>query len=274
MDWSLVLASQDIPTQIERVSDRHWLLVVSASDQGRALEAIRLFRLENRGWRWRKEVLGYDLTLHWGGILWCVLLAVIFDLGEDFPSLQSAWILKSNLVSAGELWRIFTAQLLHADLVHLFANISTGCLLFGLAFGRYGPACGLLAALLAGAAGNLLGLVIHLKPYLGLGASGMVMGALGLISVPGFRLSQAHPFVLRHWCKGACAGLLLFVLLGSNPSSDVAAHIGGFAGGVLLSVVLNLLPQGWLGAKRFNRVCWLLLATLLSVTAGLSFSSK
>ena len=275
MDWSLVLASQDIPTGIERVGDRQWVLVVPAGDHERALQSIRQYRLENRGWRWRKEVLGYDVSLHWGGVLWCVLLAVIYDLsyGELF-FLQPAWILKSNLVLAGEWWRIFTAQLLHADLVHLLANVTSGCVLFGLALSRYGSGCGLLACLLAGASGNILGLIIHSKPYDGLGASGMVMGALGLISVPEFGSANTHPLLVRQWAKGAWAGAMLFVLLGLNPSSDVAAHLGGFAGGVLLGILLNFLPHGSYRGRAFNRICWFLMTALLGLAAWLSFRTR
>lgn len=275
MDWSLVLASQDIPTRIERASDREWWLVVAPGDHRRALDSIRQYRLENRGWRWRKEVLGYDLTLHWGGMLWCVALAVIFDLSTSrFPALHSAWVLKSAAFSTGEWWRIFTAQFLHADLVHLLSNVTTGCLLFGLALGRYGPGCGLLAAWLAGATGNMLGLGIHLKPYDGLGASGMVMGALGLISVPGFVFGKTNPLKLRLWLKGLLGGLLLFVLLGLNPSSDVAAHVGGFVAGVGLGALLNFLPDVLRRTRTFQRGCWLLLAALVITVIGASFSSR
>lgn len=275
MDWSLVLASQDIPTRIERASDREWWLLVAPGDYERALDSIRQYRLENRGWRWRKEVLGYDLTLHWGGVVWCGLLAVIYDWSQArFPLLHSAWVLNSAAFSAGEWWRIFTAQFLHGDLVHLLSNVTTGCLLFGLAFGRYGPGCGLLAAWLAGAAGNIAGLLIHLKPYEGLGASGMVMGALGLISVPGFVFGKTNRFNVRHWLKGLFAGLLLFVLLGLNPSSDVAAHVGGFGAGVGLGALLNLLPADGRRARRFQGGCWIVLAALLTAAIGASFSSR
>jgi membrane associated rhomboid family serine protease len=275
MDWSLVLASQDIPTRIERASEGEWWLIVSPGDYQRALDSIRQYRLENRGWRWRKEVLGYDLTLHWGGMLWCVALALIYELStERFPALHPAWVMKSSAFSAGEWWRIFTAQFLHGDLVHLLSNITTGCLLFGLALGRYGPGCGLLAAWLAGAAGNIAGLLIHLKPYEGLGASGMVMGALGLISFPGFVFGKTNRFNARHCLKGLFAGLLLFVLLGLNPSSDVAAHVGGFVAGVGLGASLNLVPDDRRRARTFQRGCWILLGALLTAAMGASFSFR
>src|SRR5207248_9997978 len=82
MDWSLVLASQAIEATIERSAERdRWLLLVRPQDLERARESIRLYRAENRGWSWRKELPGADLELHWGAILFCVVLALIHSLG-------------------------------------------------------------------------------------------------------------------------------------------------------------------------------------------------
>jgi len=47
---------------------------------------------------------------------------------------------------------------------------------------RFGPGQALLAALLAGAVGNAAGLALRTEHYIGLGASGMVMGGLGLLT--------------------------------------------------------------------------------------------
>ncbi len=271
MDWSLVLASQDIPTSIERVSERQWLLVVSASDYERARQAIRQFRLENRVWRWRQAILGQEVNFHWGSLLCCLLLALIHGLAAtDFPGLRSAWILRSNSVLAGEWWRIFTAMALHADLAHLLANLTTGFLVFGVAMGKTGGGCGLLACYLAGAFGNVLGLVIHPKPYEGLGASGMVMGALGLITLPPFAAWKAHPSVLRQLSKGVLAGGLLFVLLGLNPASDIAAHAGGFIAGLSFAALYYASPRRLTGTGTLDRFAWWLLGILAAATSWLA----
>ena len=56
MDWSLVLASQQIETTIEYAPDASgWGLMVPPPDAERAIEAIRLYRLENRRWGWRRR---------------------------------------------------------------------------------------------------------------------------------------------------------------------------------------------------------------------------
>ena len=57
MDWSLVLVSQGIESAIEYSEEgAGWGLVVASPDYSRALGAIRLYRLENRRWPWRRRL--------------------------------------------------------------------------------------------------------------------------------------------------------------------------------------------------------------------------
>ncbi len=274
MDWSLVLASQDIPTAIERSAENRWALIVNPADRDRALEAIHQFRLENRGWVWRQQLPWSGLTFHWGGLFWCLLLVAIYRISViDFPGIQSAWVFSSEEVRAGEWWRLFTAVLLHGDLAHLFFNVTTGFVLFGLAMARFGPGCALLASYLAGVAGYLAGLEIYRGPYHGLGASGMVMGALGLITMqtlPRWRRGRAG---FRYFARGALAGILLFVLLGTSPKSDVVAHVGGFVAGGVIGGLLLLLPDRVLQSNALARISWLLFVTLVALTGGLAILS-
>ncbi|MFN7138838.1 MAG: hypothetical protein ACK4UN_05830 [Limisphaerales bacterium] len=60
MDWSLVLASQGIQSEILNEEER-WELAVTAADYDRALQSIKLYRAENRGWRWQQKLPGSDL---------------------------------------------------------------------------------------------------------------------------------------------------------------------------------------------------------------------
>ena len=99
----------------------------------------------------------------------------------------------SAAVARGEWWRIFTAIMLHADAGHLISNLSIGVILFGFVMGRFGRGTGLLATLLAGAAGNALSLVLNSKPFYGLGASGMIMAALGMLSAQTLRWAGPAP---------------------------------------------------------------------------------
>src|SRR5204863_1178219 len=124
----------------------------------------------------------------------------------------------------------FTAVTLHADVAHLAANVSTGIVFLGLAMGCFGSGTALLAAVLAGAGGNVAGVLLHKGEFRSLGASGMVTGALGLLAVHSLSFARQNKPSL--WIgRSVMATFLLLVLIGFNPKSDVVAHVGGFVSG-------------------------------------------
>jgi membrane associated rhomboid family serine protease len=108
--------------------------------------------------------------------------------------------------------------------------------------GRFGTGIGLLAAYLAGAGGNAL--VWLSLPGRGpsLGASGMVMGSLGLLAVQSLSGWRATPRAARYMLAGLCGGVMLFVLLGLSPGTDILAHLGGFLSGLMLGAALTKIP--------------------------------
>ncbi len=263
MDWSLVLASQEIETTITH--EENWALLVPDTDYERAISAIKLYQHENRGWNWRQKLPGTGLIFHWGGIAPCLLFAAFFLLSESQnASLKTLGLMDSKAVSAGEWWRLFTAICLHGDAAHLIANITTGFILFGMAMARYGAGVALLAAYLAGAGGNLAGFILYAEPHRGLGASGMVMGALGLLGAEGiaaWRTTRA-----THWIRrSAAAAILVLVLMGFSEGTDVIAHVGGFVFGAFLGMILHFAPQKTRG-KFTNSLCVILLATATVLT--------
>ena len=243
MDWSLVLVSQGIETTIDRAEDgAGWGLIVAGRDYEAALRAIRQYRLENRAWPWQQAVFKPGFLFDWGSLAWALLACLFFWLSAR-TGMQSAGLMDGAAVAHGQWWRLFTAMWLHADLAHLATNATLGLVLLGLAMGRYGTGIGLLAAYLAGAGGNLLAGLITLQTHRSLGASGMVMGCLGLLAVQSFSLWRQTPHAAKYILSGICGGVMLFVLLALTPGTDVMAHLGGFACGVLLGALLNLLPE-------------------------------
>jgi len=264
MDWSLVLVSQGIESAIEYSEEgAGWGLVVPNPDYGRALSAIRLYRLENRRWPWRRPVFHPGILFDWGSLAWALLLLLFFWLSTQ-ADLKSAGLMDAAAVVRGQWWRLFTAIWLHADLGHLASNATIGLVLLGLAMGLYGTGAGLLAAYLAGTGGNVMAWLLSAEPHCSLGASGMVMGSLGLLAVQSFSLWQRTPHAARYIVSGIVGGVMLFVLMGLTPGTDVLAHLGGFATGLVLGGLLALIP-GLAQKAVTNLACGLFFALLVIV---------
>jgi rhomboid protease GluP len=243
MDWSLVLISQGIEAVIERRDDGYALLIDPAA-YDRAMEAIYRYRRENRGWRWNKKLAWADVHFHGAAAFWCAGLAFChWSSRVPWPGLAEAGRMDSNAVLNGAWWRLVTATMLHADVAHLAMNLASGFLLIGLAMGRYGVAWTLLTTLLAGVTGNLAGLLLHTEPYRGLGASGMVMGALGMLAAQVLPVNRRSPLALKYATAAFLAALMVFTLIGVDPKSDLAAHAGGLVSGAVLGALLACAPS-------------------------------
>ena len=263
MDWSLVLTSQGISSSLIRSEGEGitWGLSVSREEHSAALEAIRLYQLENRGWNWRQKIPRTELVFHWGTLLWCAALVFLFLLEEirGVP-LRQLGMVDSSAIHNGQWWRWFTAVWLHASPEHLASNVSIGFVLLGLAMGSLGPGWGILGSFLAGTVGNILCTLILAAPHRSLGASGMIMGMLGLMSAQQTFDPQSGSRIRSGLAAGAC----LFILLGLSPESNVLAHFGGFVAGVGLGMIYRWTPHSYREGNTSNLVA---IALFLVITA-------
>ena len=241
MDWSLVLVSQGIEAVIQRPTETSgWELLVPSLEHARALEAIRLYRRENRHLPWQQQVSDSGLVFDWTAIAW-VFLLIFFHWLDARTNLRSGGLMIPAMVRHGEWFRLFTAVWLHADLAHLGSNAAIGLILLGLALGRFGTGVGLLAAYLAGAGGNILRCLLPADANASLGASGMVMGALGLVAIQSIFLWTRAPVARKFLVTAMGGGVFLFMFMGLSPGTDVIAHLGGFVAGLVLGQALIFL---------------------------------
>lgn len=267
-EWSLVLASQNISyTLVHDDPENRWYLVVTETDVSRATQAIEQYEHENRGWTLCQRLPWSHLLFHWGSLFWVIsiLLFHIFTTQVVVRG-HELGMMSNTAVARGQWWRMFTAVTLHADAAHLAANAGIGFVLLGFAMARFGAGWALLMAFLAGAAGNALGFALYPPAHNGLGASGMVMGALGLVAVQTVGVLRQHGQVRRLLFSGLIVGLFMFILLGTDPQSDIVAHAGGFLGGILLGGFLLALPDRWQQSWVANMLALLAMA-VLTVTA-------
>lgn len=257
MDWSLALASQDIPCVIHSpIEGMGWWLEIDSGDAPRALRTLRLYHLENRLRGGSLPVQALAPSFHWGVLLWCAFMALVY-LASTAPESRLALVglFDTAKTAAGEWWRPVTATFLHEGPEHLAANLTAGFLILGLAMGRIGVGTALFSTLAAGSAGNLFASMARGHAYVGLGASGVVMAGLGLLALTTTLEARASVSARAALVRGSLGGGLLFILLGTSPRSDVLAHAGGFLFGAVAAALLTVLPRTWVTSSRFDLAC-------------------
>ncbi|HKQ40627.1 MAG TPA: rhomboid family intramembrane serine protease [Verrucomicrobiae bacterium] len=239
-DWSVVLLSQGIESTIQPNAETgQWQLLVDRENYSRALRTLRVYITENKRRVWVQPVpWSGGLVFDWRSPVWFLVLAALFYLSTyRAPGVRDLGMVDSAQIEGGQWWRFFTATMLHGDMPHLASNCTIGVIFLGLAMAQYGAGVALLASFLSGAAANLVSFVIYRHPYRGLGASGVVMAALGMLAVHSIWLWRTQrpvgPVVLR----SVLGGLLLLVLVGFDPASDVVAHVSGFVVGGIFGAV-------------------------------------
>ena len=165
------------------------------------------------------------------------------------------------LIDDGEIWRIFTAMFLHANLTHVLFNM-WALYLFGPAlerrFGSVSFGAIYLATGLGG--GALYHSVGRLDPAVG--ASGAIFGLMGAL--------LAATYQQRHTPAGRAVFSQLMLLLVINltlpfviPNIAWEAHVGGLVVGVAISAAWDKIPHGQPGAA-LQRV---IIASTVSIVA-------
>lgn len=193
--------------------------------------------------------LAYLATLaHAGGDL----LARVLHPGDLHHSLLRCGGNLRELVLGGEPWRLLSAAFLHGGHLHLAVNL-VGLVYLGVLterhLGRSALLISFVVTALTGSAASILS-----SESLSVGASGALFGILGLLIIHVLRHRRAIPAAQRAMLL---AGPILWVVanlaLGLvTPDIDNAAHLGGFAGGLLLGLTPVAAPRS--SAARGSRV--------------------
>ena len=240
-DWSLALLSQGIESTVDRDPENgRWLLIVDSRDLTFSIQILRKYVAENRKLP-RVEPPATSLIFEWGNSWFFALLAALFVWQLYDPIVQTLGAMNSSAFLAGQWWRPFTAVLLHADLAHLAANATIGMVFLGLAGAIFGARSAFLISYAAGVIANLAHCLLP-SNHSSLGASGMIMGALGAMTANTILQRNSRSLTFFAALRAGGAGLLLLVLLGfdPHPQTDVFAHVIGFFAGFTLGVATLL----------------------------------
>lgn len=246
--WGQVLAARRIPCRTEQTVGGFRLLVPPALYTA-ALEELRLFEEENRGWPPPEPPIkprGENSPLAPLSIL--VLLATFHNLTSldlrPFGLPSPDWVALGNAhagqILAGQWWRPLTALTLHSGWVHLFGNLALGAPFIVLLCRDLGSGLAWTLILASGALGNLANALLQLPDHRAVGASTAVFGAIGLIAALSL-MRQRHQQSRRPLLPVAAALALLALLGTGGEGTDLGAHLFGFASGFSLGL-LSVLP--------------------------------
>lgn len=218
-----------------------WRLVVSAADALRANEELRRYAAEQLASPVRPSPPPLALVGA-GATPWLAGGALLLSwLTQHHRDHGAAWTLAARLdvdaVRAGELWRLFTSLLLHADARHLIGNVGLGAVFLGLLARLLGGSAAVAACVVAACLAHALEVALVTPPRASLGASTAVFACLGLLVGQGLRW-RMH--LRAGWLRslgGAACGLALLSWLGAGGErTDVLAHLLGFVFGTTLGL--------------------------------------
>ncbi|MDZ7685373.1 MAG: rhomboid family intramembrane serine protease [Gammaproteobacteria bacterium] len=190
-----------------------------------AQSSNRSLELERR--RLRQASASMALMLSLAAAWFLVPLQQIVDLAA----------LDRSLIREGEFWRLITYSWVHLDGRHLLFNVVSlgllGSAIEGiLGSGRYLTiyACGVIA-------GGVATFFLGIPGTFTVGASGggfALIGALVVVVLDSRFPLPARSFRLPPWVFLGLVGSMLLPLV---PKTDIAAHLGGFVFGILVTLV-------------------------------------
>lgn len=166
-----------------------------------------------------------------------------------------------GIIKYGQFYRLLTGMFLHANIIHLFFNMSALNSIGSQLEGFIGRTKFLIVYLLSGLIGGLLTVALHGTEYVGVGASGAIFGLLGSLLYFGYHYrvylgqvmkSQIIPVIIVNLAIG-----FMF------PNIDNFAHIGGLLGGVTVTMGIGIAHKSTLQEKINGCIITLILVAFL-----------
>lgn len=234
----LLLWSQNIPYS-KQISGTPSIILNNAYAE-KALSEIHYYYQENQNWPPPlKKPIPNHLPTYALLINTFVLLALALFHIQSVTFFTRQSLLKYGRFSAtevlnGEWYRLITAQTLHGDDAHLFSNIAILFLFLSLTTPALGYGLTWFLILLGGASGNLLNALFYQTGHYSIGSSTAVFSAIGIFAVIGIKERLRVHQGLKSIYVPLIGVLGIYAMLGSNPNSDVFAHLFGMVSGIII----------------------------------------
>lgn len=239
----VILASAGIFCQITGQPD-NWTVSIFPGDTEKALAEIESYFQENRETTDAEDSWsGISFNLHTGIGAALGLLAghiYMFHYG-GIRLFSEKYGASASAILNGEIFRIVTALMIHANSVHLVGNMASLALFFTVLCSVQGFGVGAFSLLISGAMGNYFNALLYRTSHLSIGASTAVFGAVGILiahqTLSTFRTSQRR---FKAWLPLG-GGLCLLGLFSEGTHTDILAHLFGLGSGVAIGCVFEFL---------------------------------
>lgn len=169
------------------------------------------------------------------------------------------------LTMNGQWWRLFTCMFLHFGIVHIGMNMWIFWGLARLAERLLGSVGFGIVYIVSGLAGGIASLAWN-PDGISAGASGAVFGTAGaLLGFVVLRRDTIPDVMRKRMLKSMATFLMLNIVVGmSLPQIDMAAHAGGFVGGVVCGLIVSQpVAPGILAMRRFRNLMVVIAAAVM-----------
>lgn len=154
--------------------------------------------------------------------------------------LDQAGALNTELVDAGEFWRLGMSVILHAGWLHLITNLLNIYVLGMFVLALYGHRWTWIPFLFSGMSGSLLTWAFGTERTVG--ASGAIFGWIGMLLVIGWKYrSDLQGEGGQLFRRSLLGWTVISIIIGELvPFIDNTAHIGGLLAGVAFGAMIGI----------------------------------
>lgn len=240
---SLVLSAAGITHRIHYIDQNNLEIYVATELTEKAKFELEEYQLENANWPPVETIDTYTPIFRAMSFIIVGLLVYIYSQTGDWTQdgfwfRQGAGNSKAILLG-NEYFRLITALILHADLVHLMGNCLLGGFVIHFFLGITGNGIGLLMILLTGATANYINVLAHGPGHNFVGFSTSIFSVIGMLCAIRFS-GKTHKTSLQ-FILPLMSGLALLAFLGSSgPRTDLGGHFFGLLTGLVFGNFVRL----------------------------------
>ena len=170
----------------------------------------------------------------------CIILFVLMELSGGSANSQTLLKFGANLdvlVKKGEYYRLFTCIFLHIGIMHLLCNMYSLYIIGREVESLFGKIKYIIIFILSGISGSIMSLAFT-HNTISAGASGAIFGLLGALLYFGIHYRTYLGEAIK---RSVVPIIVVNLIIGFLAEGiDLAAHIGGLVGGVLVAMMVGI----------------------------------